>query len=136
LIEKIKTVTFFDDNGEIDKFGLKKIDDTHYVTAKIEIPEKLFKVKAEMTDVGGYTTTRVISKDIKSVDVLKRTGMLDTIAIIINQSKILQFFLSDELVEDEVNELTVFLKKHNLRSVAQKLKGSVYFYQPEKKFKS
>jgi hypothetical protein len=34
-------------------------------------------MKAEMTDVGGYNKTRVISKDIKSVGLVKRTGMLD-----------------------------------------------------------
>jgi hypothetical protein len=75
-VQNIKTVTLFDDYGDIEKFGLKKIDDTHYVSEKIEIPKRLFKMKAEMTDVGGYTTTRIISKNIKSVGVAKRTGLL------------------------------------------------------------
>jgi hypothetical protein len=77
-VQNLKTVTFFDDNGTtIAKFDMKRIDDTHYVTAKIEIPKNRFKMKAEMTNVGGYTTTRIISKNIQSVGVAKRTGMLD-----------------------------------------------------------
>jgi hypothetical protein len=75
--QNLKTVTLFDDYGDIEKFGLKKIVDTHYVNAKIEIPKKLFKLKAKMTDVGGYTTTRIISKIVKSVGVAKRTGLFE-----------------------------------------------------------
>ncbi len=89
-VQNLKTVTFFDDQGEIAKFDMKRIDDTHYITAKIDIPKKLFKMKAEMTNVGGYTTTRIISKDIQSVGVAKRIGLLDQS---IQSSKIFLYFL-------------------------------------------
>jgi hypothetical protein len=50
LVENIKTVTLFDDYGDIEEFGLTRIDDTHYVTAKIEIPKRLFQMKAGNSD--------------------------------------------------------------------------------------
>ncbi len=89
-IQNLKTVKLFDHNGTtIAKFDMTRIDDTHYVTEIIEIPKKLFKMKAEMTNVGGYTTTRIISKDIQSVGVAKRTGMLYQL---IQSSKIFLYF--------------------------------------------
>lgn len=73
-VKELTRATFFEGEEEIQSVKLERVDDAHYVTDNSEIPNQLFKIKVDITDFGGYKTTKVVSKDIQSVTLAKKSG--------------------------------------------------------------